>query len=51
MLYLHLYGLYSMVHFITSLVYGLSLFGLGLAGIAHDVTREDIEDLVRELLT
>ena len=39
-----------MVHFITSVVYGLSLFGLGLGGIEHEVTRDDIDSLVREFL-
>ena len=39
-----------MVHFITNVIYGLSLFGMGLAGIAHEVTREDIDCIVRELL-
>lgn len=27
------------------LVYGLALVGLGLAGIAHEVTREDVASL------
>lgn len=40
-----------MVHFICNVVYGLSLFGLGIGAIAHEVTRDDVEDLVRELLT
>lgn len=39
-----------MVHFITDVIYGLSLFGLGLGAIAHEVTRDDIDSLVREFL-
>lgn len=39
-----------MVHFIGNVIYGLCLFGMGLAGIAHEITQEDIDLVVREFL-
>jgi len=38
-----------MRHFIGNVIYGLCLFGMGLAGIADEVTREDIDLIVADM--